>query len=100
MMIGEAVLAPGAIATGTTWRGRRPPVRQLAEAMLRGDAREAGDLSDRFLARAGSRLAVFADLVQPAQERVGDLWYRGQVGMGDENRAASVLARLVALLPP
>jgi len=68
--------------------------------MLRGDAGEASDLSQQFLARAGSRLAVFADLVQPALDRVGDLWYRGRVRMDDEQRAASVLEPLVGLLPP
>jgi methanogenic corrinoid protein MtbC1 len=101
MMIGEAALVRGAIATGTTtWRGRRPPVRQLAEAMLRGDAATACDLADRFLARVGSRLAVFADLFQPAQCEVGDLWYRGQICNDDERRAACVLDRLVRMLPP
>jgi 5-methyltetrahydrofolate--homocysteine methyltransferase len=100
MMIGEVTLVRGAIATGTRWRGRRPPVRQLAEAMLRGDADTAGDLAEQFLARAGSRLAVFADLVQPAQAEVGDLWYRGQACITDERRAAEVLQGLVAMLPP
>ena len=100
MMIGEAALVRGAVAPRTSWRGRRPPVRSLAEALLQGDVGGAGDLADQFLARVGSRMAVFADLVQPAQYEVGDLWYRGQIGIGDEHRAAGVLERLVALLPP
>src|SRR5262249_33859620 len=100
MTIGEVALVPGAIAPRTTWRGRRPPGRQLAEAMLRGDVGEAGDLAEQFLARVGSRVAVFADLVQPAQSRVGDLWYRGEAGIDDERRAACTLERVVALLPP
>jgi methanogenic corrinoid protein MtbC1 len=101
MMIGEAALVRGVIAAGTsTWRGRRPPVRQLAEAMLRGDAGTAGDLAEQFLARVGSRLGVFADLVQPAQSEICDLWYRGQIDNCDERRAACVLERLVGLLPP
>jgi len=100
MMIGEVALVRGAIASGSRWRGRRPPVRQLAEAMLRGDADTAGDLAERFMARVGSRLAVFADLVQPAQAEVGDLWYRGQACIDDERRAAQVLQGLVAMLPP
>src|SRR5690242_8166302 len=100
MMIGEAALVRGATAPGACWRGRRPPVRSLAEAMLKGDVRLAGDLAERFLGRVGSRVAVFADLVQPAQYEVGDLWYHGQIGIGDEHRAACVLERLVALLPP
>jgi MerR family transcriptional regulator, light-induced transcriptional regulator len=100
MMIGEVALVRGAVANGTRWRGRRPPVRQLAEAMLRGDADTAGDLAERFLARVGSRLAVFADLVQPAQAEVGDLWYRGEASIDDERRAAAVLEGLVGMLPP
>lgn len=100
MMIGEAFLARGAAAPGASWRGRRPPVCQLAEAMLRGDIGDAAALAGQFLARVGSRAAVFADLVQPAQYQVGDLWYRGLVGMGDEHRAACVLECLVARLPP
>lgn len=89
-----------AVAPETTWRGRRPPVRRLAGAMLRGDVREASDLAGRFLARVGSRVAVFADLVQPAQYEVGNLWYRGRIGIQDEHRAAGVLERLVGTLPP
>jgi 5-methyltetrahydrofolate--homocysteine methyltransferase len=68
--------------------------------MLRGDADGAGDLAEQFLARVGSRLAVFADLVQPAQAEIGDLWYRGQICIEDERRAASVLEGLVGTLPP
>jgi methanogenic corrinoid protein MtbC1 len=68
--------------------------------MVRGDAGTAGDLTDQFLARVGSRLAVFADLVQPAQGEVGDLWYRGQICIDDERRAACVLEGLVGTLPP
>src|SRR5207245_1440402 len=56
--------------------------------------------AEQFLARVCSRVAVFADLVQPAQYEVGDLWYRGHIGIGDEHRAARVLERVVAMLPP
>jgi methanogenic corrinoid protein MtbC1 len=99
-MIREAALIRGAIANRTRWRGRRPPVRQLAEAMLRGDADTAGDLAEQFMARVGSRLAVFSDLVQPAQAEIGDRWYRGQARIDDERRAAEVVAVLVGMLPP
>ncbi|HEY4027340.1 MAG TPA: cobalamin-dependent protein [Candidatus Dormibacteraeota bacterium] len=99
MIIGEVALVRGAVAPRLSWRGRRPPVRQFAEAMLGGDTGEAGDLANQFLARVGSRVAVFADLVQPAQHEIGDLWYRGQISIGDEHRAARVLDRLVGLLP-
>jgi methanogenic corrinoid protein MtbC1 len=100
MTIGEVALISGAVAVPATWRGRRPPVRQLAESMLRGDAGEARNLAQQFLARVGSRVAVFADLVQPAQYEIGDLWYRGHICIDDEHRAAQVLDRLVRMLPP
>lgn len=99
-MTAELALVRRAPARSDLWRGRRPPVRPLVEAMLNGDLREAGDLSEQFLGRAGSRVAVFADLLQPAQYEIGDMWYRGRIGIEDEHRAAVVLERLVDLLPP
>ena len=75
-------------------------MRPLVEAMLNGDGREAGELSEQFLARAGSRVAVFADLLQPAQYEIGDMWYRGRIGIEDEHRAAIVLESLVGRVPP
>jgi len=99
MISGEVALVRGALVPTGSWKGRRPPVRQLAEAMLRGDTGEAGDLAERFLARAGSRAAVFADLLQPAQYQVGELWYSGRIGVDDEQRAAVVLEGLVRMVP-
>jgi len=101
MTSGEVALtgsawAPGA---GATWHGRRPPVRPLVAAMLAGVGSRACVLSDRFLARVGSRKAVVADLLQPAQYEVGELWYRGQIGIEAEHRAATMLERLVTTLP-
>src|SRR2546423_3065685 len=95
MVGGEAVLAR--LARGTEsdlWRGRRPPVKPLVEAMLDGDLGRAADLVGRFTARVGSRVAVFADLLHPAQYQVGDLWYEGGIRGGDEARAAGLLDRL------
>lgn len=67
--------------------------------MLAGDVSGASVLADRFLARVGSRTAVVADLLQPAQYEVGELWYRGQIGIEAEHRAATMLERLVTTLP-
>src|SRR5437016_447603 len=100
MISGEAALVRGVVAATGTWRGRRPPVRPLADALLRGDLGEACALAERFLARVHSRAAVFADLLQPAQYRVGEQWYGGRIGIGDEHRAAVLLERLVTMLPP
>ena len=54
MISGEAALVRGVVARPGTWRGRRPPVRQLADALLRGDIGEAGMLAERFLGRVRS----------------------------------------------
>ena len=101
MTSGEVALARGAWAprAEATWHGRRPPVRPLVAAMLAGDISEACTLADRFLARVGSRTAVVADLLQPAQYEVGELWYRGQIGIEAEHRAAAMLERVVISLP-
>jgi methanogenic corrinoid protein MtbC1 len=97
---GEAALYRGIMVPAASWRGRRPPVQPLVEAMLAGDLGEASDLAEQFLARVKSRVGVFADLLQPAQYEIGDLWYRGVIGIDDEHRAAAILERLVAMLPP
>lgn len=101
MTSGEVALTGGAWApgAGATWHGRRPPVRPLVAAMLAGDVSGACVLADRFLARVGSRTAVVADLLQPAQYEVGELWYRGQIGIEAEHRAATMLERLMTTLP-
>ena len=101
MTSGEVALARGAWAprAEATWHGRRPPVRPLVAAMLAGDISEACTLAGRFLARVGSRTAVVADLLQPAQYEVGELWYRGQIGIEAEHRAAAMLERVVISLP-
>ncbi len=103
MANGEAVLRGGAWAPRgeeTAWHGRRPPVRPLVGAMLAGDLAGGSALVEQFLAKVGSRAAVFADLLQPAQYEIGELWYRGQVGIDAEHRAATMLERVAAKLPP
>ena len=102
MTSGEVALARGAWPprAEATWHGRRPPVRPLVAAMLVGDFSGASLLARQFLARVRSRTAVFADLLQPAQYEIGELWYQGQVGIEAEHRAATMLERLVTTLPP
>jgi methanogenic corrinoid protein MtbC1 len=72
----------------------------MADAMVRGNLPEAADLAGLFLGRTGCRLAVYSDLVQPAQREISELWYRGQISIEDEQRAAGVLELLLPLLPP
>lgn len=82
------------------WRGRRPPVRPLVGLLLAGDLAAAGELCDRFLVRARRRVNVMADLLQPAQYRIGELWYQGRIGLEDELRVARLVDWLVDRLPP
>ena len=96
---GELVLTRDAIAVASPWRGRRPPVRHLVEALLARDDDRAAELCDRFLARARTRAAVFADLLQPALYEIGEIWYQGRIKLDDERRAAVLVERLVEHLP-
>ena len=74
-------------------------MRPLVGAMLAGEMSGACALVDQFLARTHRRAAVFADLLQPAQYEIGELWYRGRIGIEAEHRAATMLERLVGRLP-
>jgi methanogenic corrinoid protein MtbC1 len=97
---GEFALTRDAVAAVAPWRGRRPPVRCLVEALLARDGDRAIDLCDRFLARVRTRMAVFADLLQPALYEIGEIWYQGRIKLDDERWAATLVERLVGHLPP
>ncbi|HZV48422.1 MAG TPA: cobalamin B12-binding domain-containing protein [Candidatus Dormibacteraeota bacterium] len=97
---GELALTRDPIAVAPPWRGRRPPVRHLVEALLARDGDRAANLCDRFLARARTRMAVFADLLQPALYEVGEIWYQGRIKLDDERWAAALVEHLVEQLPP
>jgi methanogenic corrinoid protein MtbC1 len=64
------------------------------------DARAAFGLAEGFLERSGSRVAVFADLFQPAMQRVAELWYQGRIGSAEEGAAAYLMAAAAERLPP
>ena len=69
-------------------------------ALLAGDEEAAHALVEQARGANGSRADVFADLLQPAQVQVGELWYSGDIGVDDEHRATAVVARLVDRLLP
>jgi MerR family transcriptional regulator, light-induced transcriptional regulator len=84
-------------------RGRRPrpPVPAVVQALLRGDRAAAREATARFVAATGaSRAAVIADLLQPAQHEIGELWYRGQIGVAEEHRATAIVEAVLEDLPP
>jgi methanogenic corrinoid protein MtbC1 len=78
----------------------RLPVRALLRALLEGDDELAMDVVLGMLAETGSRTAVFADLLHPAQAEVGNLWYSGSVSSADEVRVATAVRRIVCRLTP
>lgn len=69
-------------------------------ALLAGDRGSAGALALEYMAMTRSRLAVVADLLHPAQYRVGELWYQGRVEVADEHRATAIVGEVAAELPP
>jgi methanogenic corrinoid protein MtbC1 len=84
-------------------RGRlpRPPVAAVVEALLRGDRTAAREATSRFVAATGAvRAAVIADVLQPAQHEIGELWYRGQIGVAEEHRATAIVEGVLESLPP
>ena len=78
----------------------RVPVGPFLEALLANDKVSALRVSTEALALLGRRVAVFSDLLQPAQVQVGELWYAGQIGVADEHRATAIVEAVVSSLPP
>jgi methanogenic corrinoid protein MtbC1 len=89
-----------AIETRRSGSTARFPVRELIGALLGGDDGAARHLGDRVLEATGSRTAVFADLLYPAQVEIGNLWYTGRVRYADEVRVAATVRGIVERLPP
>jgi len=75
-------------------------VRQFIEALLRSERERALELALEVQARAGTRVGVFVDLLQPAQYEIGELWYRGEIQVEDEHRATAVVQHVTEALPP
>lgn len=86
-------------ACGGRGRTERPQVPALVDALLRNDHTEACALVGSHLERAGSRMAVCADLLQPSMQAIAELWYQGRIGSAEEVQAASVVASAFAHLP-
>ncbi len=83
-------------------RSRRatPPVAAFVTALVDGDGEGAGEIAGRHLSATGSRLAVISDLFHPAQYQLGELWYRGRIGVAEEHRATAIVTKVASALPP
>ena len=78
----------------------RHKVRTLIDALLASDEQAARLVVDEALALLKTRMALFSDVMQPAQYEIGELWYEGRIGVADEHRATEIVQKLVRGLPP
>jgi MerR family transcriptional regulator, light-induced transcriptional regulator len=79
---------------------RRLPVRELVDALVGSDESRARQIAVESLHAVRSRTDVFADLVQPAQYEIGELWYAGRIGVAVEHRATAIVEAVVEDLEP
>lgn len=75
-------------------------VKRFVELLRQGDKTEAAAFVQQVFEETRSRLALFADLIHPAQYEIGDLWYRGEIGIADEHRATAMVEEITLALPP
>lgn len=80
--------------------GKAKPVPRLVGALLAGDRQAAWRLVVAAQRPGVTRSAVISDLLHPAQERIGELWYEGSIGVADEHRATGIVEEILALLSP
>jgi methanogenic corrinoid protein MtbC1 len=74
-------------------------VTTFVQLLRKGDKQQAAAFVDEVFKETGSRLALFADLIHPAQYEIGDLWYRGDITIADEHRATAMVEAITAALP-
>lgn len=58
------------------------------------------EVARHALRHSGSRVTVFADLVQPAMRLLGERWYAGSIRSEEERRACEIAARVGEALDP
>lgn len=75
-------------------------VRRFVELLREGDKAKVAAYVEEVFSQTGSRLVLFADLIHPAQYEIGDLWYRGEIGIADEHRATAIVEEVTQALPP
>lgn len=93
------VARKGSPPSGSRRRAIRASLRAFLNALLADDRLTAISIAERELAELGSRSAVFAQLLHPAQYEIGELWYQGKIGIADEHRATAIVEAIVDRLP-
>jgi methanogenic corrinoid protein MtbC1 len=98
---GAATLARrGRVRSGSMRKSVRAGVRSFLRALLDSDRASAMRIAKAEYAALGSRAALFAEIIHPAQYEIGELWYRGEIGVADEHRATAIVETIVDQLPP
>jgi excisionase family DNA binding protein len=73
---------------------------RLLTTLTAGDEPGAWALVEAALTAGATPPQVHLELLAPVLRRVGDLWERGELDVGDEHRASVVASRIVARLGP
>lgn len=68
--------------------------------LLEGDEAGAWGVVEAALASGSSPADVYQDLLGPAMAAVGDKWERGEISVGQEHLATSVVLRIIGRLGP
>jgi MerR family transcriptional regulator, light-induced transcriptional regulator len=74
-------------------------VRRFVDLLRVGDKQRAAAFIQEVFQETGSRVTLFADLIHPAQYEIGDLWYRGEIGIAEEHRATAIVEEITMALP-
>lgn len=72
----------------------------FTSAILAADELGAQGYLENARAILSNRVSIYADLFQPAQEEVGERWYRGEISVSQEHAATAIVAALARRLPP
>lgn len=75
-------------------------MKSFVTALLAFDRAKAGEALTAAQNHVLSRVAVISDLFQPAQERIGELWYEGKIGVAEEHRATAIVEELLLGMAP
>lgn len=75
-------------------------VRDFVQILRKGDKARAAAFVEEVFTQTQSRVALFADLIHPAQYEIGDLWYRGEIRIADEHQATAIVEEVTSALPP
>jgi PAS domain S-box-containing protein len=70
-------------------------VALLVAGLLQGDLARCSTIIQEFVSRVTSPEELFAGLIQPALERVGQLWETGEISVASEHLATNIVARLI-----